>query len=751
MPKVAGTPTSTLRNAGACSRTVLAVPRLLFFFALLYALNAAAAAQTSAQPIRIGVLAFRGDTEALARWSPTADYLTASIKGYQFQIVPLDIAAMNRAVSEDKLEFVFTNPGHYVGLETRYGVTRILTLKNRVAGVPITRYGAVIFTRADRKDINSIEDLRNRKLANAGVEAFGSFQLAAGEILRHGLDPFRDLQLISTGFPVDKVVFSVLRGEADAGSVRTGVLEALANDKQINLQDIKLLNVVKDDFPFVHSTRLYPEWPFAKTAVADDALAEKVAISLLNLAPDHPAARSGHYTGWTIPLNYSPVHALLRELQATPYENFGEATFEDVIQKYWQWILLIALGFVFGTGLLTYAYHLNRRLHSSSLILEEEVRERERAKQKLDSLNARLQHLLTATPAMIYSCEPKPTWPATFVSDNVLSQLGHSSADFLSNPQFWLDHIHPDDKQEVQAGLDVLLQEGRLHREYRFRTKDGSYRWLHDEVRLVRDERGAPLEVVGYWVDVTERIRALELARTHESELAHCLRLTTMGEMATELAHDINQPLTAARNYVQGCLLRLRSGQLDGQQLLHALEEIMGQTERAADVVRHVREFVGKERSQRADHDINKLIFDAIRLVIPEARSANIAVHTSLKAEPATANVNAIQVQQVIINIARNAFEAMLSSSGRNHALFVDAHTKDEAICVTIRDTGPGVQGSIEQLFNAFFTTKATGMGMGLSISRTIIESHGGRLWAERGEPSGMVFIFTLPIAREHI
>lgn len=735
-----------------CLRVARLLPALFFFFTLSSIIYNDSEAEPAAKPIRIGVLAFRGDTEALARWSATADYLSATIEGYQFQVVPLNIAAMNDAVSADTVEFVLTNPGHYVLLEARYGATRIATLKNKVAGMPVTRYGAVIFTRADRKNINSLEDLRHRRFANAGAEAFGSFQLAWGELLRHDIDPFLDLELVDTGFPVDQVVLTVLSGKADAGSVRTGVLEAMAQTGELRLEDIKPLNVIEDDFPFIHSTRLYPEWPFAKTLFTDEELAEKVAISLLNLPREHPAAVAGHYVGWTIPLNYDPVHSLLRQLKVPPYENFGKVTLEDFARKYWHWMVAIALGFLLGASLLIYAYQLNRRLQRSSHFLGEEILEHERAKHKLDSINARLQHLLTATPAMIYSCEPKPTWPATFVSDNVSTQLGHSSADFLGNPQFWLDHIHPDDKREVQAGLDVLLRNGHLRREYRFRTKDDSYRWLHDEVRLVRDEQGAPMEVVGYWVDVTERIRALELARTHESELAHCLRLTTMGEMATALAHDINQPLTAARNYVQGCLLRLRLGQLDGQQLLHALEEVMGQTERAAAVVRHVREFVGKERSQRAYQDINKLIFEAIRLVLPEARNANIAVHTNLKADPAVANLNAIQIQQVIINIAHNALEAMASNGGQNHALFIESSAENQTIRVAIRDTGPGVPpGTVDQLFHAFFTTKTSGMGMGLSISRTIIESHGGRLWAEHGEPCGMVFIFTLPVARQNI
>jgi len=722
--------------------------RQLLWLILLSMLTQADAA---VQDVRIGVLMFRGDSQTLQRWSPTAAHLTATIGDYRFQMLPMDIESLSRAVADHQLEFVLTSPGHYAALESRYGVTRIVTLKNQQSGAPLTRYGSVIFTRADRVDINSLEDLRNRSLATVSKLSFGGLQMTRWELLQKQIDPFTDMRLVITRFPQERVVNAVLSGQADVGTVRTGVLEEMATAGDIRFEDIKVLNVVKDDFPFIHSTELYPEWPLAKSSHTSEELAEHVAISLLTMAHDDPAAIAGHYAGWTIPLDYTPVHDLLRHLKAAPYEQTDEIAFTDLFDKYWPWMLIVVLGFITGSSLLIYTYHLNRRLQRSSAFLEDEIREHERAKYQLVSANARLQHLLTAAPAMIYSCEPKPAWPTTFISDNVSAQLGHTPADFISNPQFWLDHIHPDDRHQVQSSLAVLLRDGHHHREYRFRTRDGAYRWLHDEVRLVRDEHGAPMEVVGYWLDVTERIRALELARRHESELAHCLRLTTLGEMATALAHEINQPLAAVRNYVQGCLLRLRSGQLDNQQLLHALEEVVGQTERAAAVVRHVREFVGKEKPQRAEHDINMLVTEAVRLVMPEARSAHVAVHTQLRAQPALASVNSIQIQQVIINIAHNALEAMRTEPGE-HALFITSHSDEHSLHISIRDTGPGVPvESVEAIFNAFYTTKSSGMGMGLSISRTIIESHGGRLWAERVYPHGMKLTFTLPLARSNL
>ncbi len=710
-----------------------------------------AASQENPIPIHIGVLAYRGNDQTLQSWSPTVDYLNRTFSGYHFDLLPMDIPTMNRAAAANTLHFTLTNPGHYVELETRYGASRIATLKNIQGGAPLTQYGAVIFTRADRNDIQTLDDLRGRRYATVDTSAFGGFQMAWREIKRHGITSLNDVQLVSLGYPQDHVVRAVLNNRADAGTVRTGVLESMSMWGQIDLQDIKVLNPVTNDFPFLLSTQLYPEWPFAQLPNAPADLSEKIAIALLSMSPDSEAAKAGQYAGWTIPLDYSAVHALLRELQAPPYEDFGKITVSALAKQYWPWLVAIGIGFIIGCSLLVYAHHLNRRLQQSSRFLEAEIQEHKLIKQRLLALNGRLQHLLTATPAMIYSCAPDRNCPTTFISDNVRAQLGYEPSEFLNDRQFWIEHIHPDDKMLVQKSMDTLLRQGAHHREYRFRAKDGDYRWLNDDVRLVRGENNVPIEVVGYWVDITDKIKAQELARRHENELAHCLRLTTMGEMATALAHDINQPLSAVRNYVQGCVLRLRAGQLDSQQLLHALEEVIGQTERAAAVVRHVRQFVGKEKPVLVTTDINELIRQAVHLLLPEARSADIPVHLHLHEHPLPVTVNPTQIQQVIINIAHNAFEAMAPLRKGDRILDVDTRLDDNTVHVTLRDTGPGVPRELlDDIFTAFYTTKSTGMGMGLSISRSIIESHEGRLWAEYNQSRGMVFTFTLPLARDN-
>lgn len=163
--------------------------------------------------VRIGTLAYRGDAESLARWSPTAQYLGQAIPGMEFQIVPLDLDEMDRAVGERSVDFVLSNPGNYVELEARYGATGIVTLEDAVHGTVLTRFGAVIFGRADREDVRTLEDLRGMRFMAVRPDAFGGFQMAWREFHAHGLDPFADLEALEfSGFPQDRIVLAVLAG-----------------------------------------------------------------------------------------------------------------------------------------------------------------------------------------------------------------------------------------------------------------------------------------------------------------------------------------------------------------------------------------------------------------------------------------------------------------------------------------------------------------------------------------------------------
>jgi len=298
--------------------------------------------QAADSEVYVGVLAHRGVENAVRLWTPTVDYLASRISGYDFRLLPLDLAGMDAALAQGQADFILTNPGNYVELEARYGITRIATLRNMRLGKPSRTFGAVIFTSAGRDDIHTLADLRGRVFGAVDEGAFGGFQMAWREFREAGINPFSDFsELRFTGFPQDTVVFDVRDGRVDAGTVRTDILEGLASQGVIDLDAFRILNqVVTDDFPFLHSTRLYPEWAFAKARRTPEALASEVVVALLQMPADHPAARAADYAGWTVPLNYQPVHDLFKALEIGPYARAGKFTLVDVLREYWYWLVI---------------------------------------------------------------------------------------------------------------------------------------------------------------------------------------------------------------------------------------------------------------------------------------------------------------------------------------------------------------------------------------------------------------------------
>lgn len=334
--------------------------------------------------VRIGVLAIRGHEEAAKRWAPTAEYLNAMIPGLIFRIVPLDHAGLREKVASREIDFIWLSPGGYVELEYLNGATRILTVKAKDNGYVLSSFGAVIFSRGDRKDIRELRDLRGKSFMGIEENAFG-WWMALREFRDRGVNPYRDFTSLEfAGFPMDMIVLAVRDRAVDAGMVRAGLLEHMAREGKIDLREFRILNEQHhEQFPFLHSTRLYPEWPLAKLAHTPEDLAKKVAVALLGMPPDSPAAQAARIEGWTIPLDYHTVHDCLRELRVGPYKDFGKITPMEVLRRYWYWIILVLLALSGMAAVIVYILNLNRTLNHSREeirrsrdLLEERVQER---------------------------------------------------------------------------------------------------------------------------------------------------------------------------------------------------------------------------------------------------------------------------------------------------------------------------------------------------------------------------------------
>ena len=334
----------------------------------------------------IGVLATRGAQQCLKRWGPTAEYLTREIPGYSFQVRPLTYRDVAPAVARGELDFVLANPSLYIELEHLYGASRIVTLKNSSLGEAFTVYAGVIFCRAGRHDVRRLDDLKGKTFMAVEEDSFGGWQMAWRELHERGIDPHRHLAGLRFAETHDAVVHAVRDGEVDAGTVRSDTLERMTAEGDIRLEDFRVIDQRrkgKDQLPFLHSTRVYPEWPLAKARATSEQLAQQVAVALMQMSPDSPAAHAAQCAGWTIPLNYQPVHECLKELRIGPYKDYGKVTLRAALRRYWPEVVVAALLLVAAVTAAVYVMQLNRRLKLAAAGQQREFAERIRVEETL--------------------------------------------------------------------------------------------------------------------------------------------------------------------------------------------------------------------------------------------------------------------------------------------------------------------------------------------------------------------------------
>ena len=319
-----------------------------------------------------------------------------------------------------------------------------------------------------------------------------------------------------------------------------------------------------------------------------------------------------------------------------------------------------------------------------------------------------------------------------------------------SRENMW-QRIHPDDRERVWEEVQEALRQKRdFAAEFRIVLPDGTVKHLEATTHHVFSSLGALVEAVSSHVDVTERKRAQEeheRLRQLEADLAHMNRLSMMGELAGSLAHEVKQPIAAGRNNASAALNFLDKQPPDLGEVREALSCIVGDADRAAQIIDRMRDHIKKAPPRKDRFDLNEAINEVIVLARGEITKNRVSADTYLTEGALLVEGDRVQLQQVVLNLILNAVEAMGSVQERPRELSISTeqgHTS--GVLVAVRDSGPGIDPeNLERVFEAFYTTKSSGVGMGLSICRSIVEAHGGRLWAEANEPRGAVFQFTLP------
>jgi PAS domain S-box-containing protein len=379
---------------------------------------------------------------------------------------------------------------------------------------------------------------------------------------------------------------------------------------------------------------------------------------------------------------------------------------------------------------------------------EERVRLARLVEKEHDRLNA----IISSIPGIVWESRGSPDDPdkeTKFVSDRVETMLGWSVADWLSNRGFALSIVHPEDRERfVREAVEIFQsQKGSGFHQFRFLAKDGRSVWVETHIAVVRDENGHRIGMRGVTMDISGRKEAETALMKTREQLARVTRAISMGEVAASIAHEINQPLAAIVTNGEACL-RWLSTPPNTDKANAIVLSIIRDANRASDVIRGIRALLTDGDSRRELLDFNQVTKETIALLHEYIQNHDVQIRANLGSELPRIFGDRIQLQQALLNLLLNGIDAIQRTRpNAGHELIVNTGIDEsEGVQWEVRDCGPGIRPEdLERIFRPFFTTKEGGLGMGLSISRTIVESHGGRIWVTANEPRGARFWVRLP------
>jgi PAS domain S-box-containing protein len=366
-----------------------------------------------------------------------------------------------------------------------------------------------------------------------------------------------------------------------------------------------------------------------------------------------------------------------------------------------------------------------------------DITERKRMEEELQAANQRLKYVVTSNPAVIYTGTPTSdcsNWHVTYLSDTVAAILGFEASDFIGHPEFWDSHIHPDDLRPTQKAISHI-KEGHYACDYRFLHKDGRYRWTREEARLIRDIDGKPLEVIGYWSDITE-------LKEMQNRLAETERLAAMGQAAAMVGHDLRNPLQATTGIIYLVKRLLDSEKLEGRkEALELLAELDSQVFYMDKIVSDLQDYARPLSDELVATNLPDLIQEVTSNVkIPE----KVQVSTMIQGDVTQVIINRSLLRRVLVNLVMNAIQAMPNGG----SLTINVNKTLDALVIAVKDSGVGIaEDDLGKLFHPFFTTKAQGQGLGLAVSKRLVEAQSGTITVQSELGKGSVFTVKIPAA----
>ena len=471
---------------------------LLFFPTCFYALDNEDSSSFSLPLVRIGVLAYRPKLQTLAQWRPLAESLKAKLPNYDFVLEALTYSEMSEAIATNKLDFVLTNSSNYIYLKHHFQLSSPLaTLAIEENGIKTAYFGGVIFTRSDNDAIQTLQDIKDKKIAIVTQSSLGGYQMQAYEMFKNHINFPQDATLLFTSIPHDNVVKNVLSRTADVGFIRTGVLEEMAKENLISLQDLKIIQAPNTPkFPVSLSTSLYPEWPFSALPHVNENLARKVVAILYRLEEDRTATKTMQIFGFNIPANYVVLEQMLRTMRFPPFDETPLFDLKDIWDNY-RLLITLLLGFslfVLGYGLF-YLWRQNRQLQESEFLY-----------------NKLSEH----TQTMHWEVDAQGLY--TYVSPNIKTLLGFTPEE-VNKKLFFYDLCPIEDRALfMQKVYNRFETKGEYyHHERRILKKNGDIAWVSVYGMPLFDHNGNILGYRGSNTDITEQ--KITMDELKESEI----------------------------------------------------------------------------------------------------------------------------------------------------------------------------------------------------------------------------------------
>jgi len=580
--------------------------------------------ELAAEEIHIGILDWRTLEDFEQHWLPSLQSLEQEMPAHRLVLHAMTLEELNNALAENSLDFLITNPGHYVALSAQYEVAPLAQLQHLKEGLPLNFVGSVVLTHQGRQDLKALTDLKRLTIGAVSEESFGGYQLMLDTLHQQYSDVNRwGIDWRFTSFPMDQLIERLLNDEFDAIVLRSCLAEVMALEDSIDLSSLRLIGEQSvASYPCMISTPIYPGWPLLRTARVNDTLARQVLAALMK---SDSVLIDQDVVHWQPPVSYQSVYDVFERLRIGPFAAFPH----------------------------------NPILH------------------------------------------------------------------WLLIHRYWF---------YAAFTLLMLLVLHNIRAEYLVRRRT-------HELELSQQRQR----------------EAEQIAQHHQDELRHASRFTLMGELAAGLAHELNQPLTAIANYARGSVRHLQRDEQDllerRTQLVEASEQIANQADQAAAVIRNIRTFLKKDAGEYSWLSIVPVVEDALLFCQTRLNQAQVKPDVDFTENLPEIFSHRIYLLQILANLITNALDAMVDVEVSQRELHLSIHqdVANNRLIIQVSDRGKGIDAAIEKhLFEPFMTTRKEGMGLGLSLSRSLAEALGGELTLINRHGGGAVASLILPIQQQN-